>query len=95
MRRRARIKVLLNGDWCPGEVWDWETDGYEWWAIGSARPESGKTYIGRVPESQVHVDNPTSVPTIPPPRHAPGAATLTVHPYVGRPASCCGQRIST
>lgn len=69
MKQLARTEVRLDGTWCPGEVWDWEehTDG--WRPVVSARPQPGKTYIGRVPTSDVRVLGPegteTHIDTVP------------------------------
>ncbi len=69
MGQQARIEVLLDGVWCSGVVWDWETDGDDWWAVVSARPPVGKTFIGKVPETHVRVVSPPT-PTVPQARQA-------------------------
>jgi hypothetical protein len=68
----VRTEILVDGVWCWGQVWDWETNDDEWWAIVSACPQSGGTYIGRVPEDQVR--EASRPPTIPNPRRASVAA---------------------
>lgn len=60
---RPDVEILVDGQWCKGELRQWSVDGSDnWSAQVTWRRQLGQTYIDTIPENRIRPDK-TGRPT--------------------------------